>query len=267
MIEGHMDTKELKQKICKEYGVRPSAVSIYQNDNGTFVQMYNAQAKQVTAVSEKDIAEINNLIDGGEPVFNAFSNHFQKNSRILELATDYILGGGNMMSLKGICDYVNKNFSKQNQSQNVESEDDFAILKKYGKIEGYVVKDEKLVGPVFNSTIFVEKIGYKNTQTRCFVDEIETQSESRGKGFASHMLEKFLPLLCANSDISSIVLQAGSFDVEKESQTQTHLEKFYKKCGFSEVQAGDEFNCIKPSDFDQGYSVFVKSVDCDRYFE
>lgn len=67
-----MDTKELKQKICKEYGVRPSAVSIYQNDNGTFVQMYNAQAKQVTAVSEKDIAEINNLIDGGEPVFNAF---------------------------------------------------------------------------------------------------------------------------------------------------------------------------------------------------
>ena len=37
MIEGHMDTKELKQKICKEYGVQPSAVSIYQNDNGTFV--------------------------------------------------------------------------------------------------------------------------------------------------------------------------------------------------------------------------------------
>lgn len=262
-----MDTKELKQKICKEYGVQPSAVSIYQNDNGTFVQMYNAQAKQVTAVSEKDIAEINNLIDGGEPVFNAFSNHFQKNSKILELATDYILGGGNMMSLKGICDYVNKNFSKQNQSQNVESEDDLTILKPHGKIEGYKVEDEELVGPLFNATIKVEKMGYKNNQTRCFVDEIETDPQSRGNGFATKMLTSFLPSLCSLSYISSIVLQAGAFDVENEKQTQNSLEKFYKKCGFSEVQAGDEFNCIKPSDFDQGYSVFVKSVDCDRYFE
>ena len=42
-----MDTKELKRKICKEYGVRPSAVSIYQNDNGTFVQMYNASVKKI----------------------------------------------------------------------------------------------------------------------------------------------------------------------------------------------------------------------------
>ena len=142
-----MDTKELKQKICKEYGVRPSAVSIYQNDNGTFVQMYNAQAKQVTAVSEKDIAEINNLIDGGEPVFNAFSNHFQKNSKILELATDYILGGGNMMSLDGIVDYVNKSFSKQHENKSAD-EDDLTILKPHGKIEGYKVEDEELVGRI-----------------------------------------------------------------------------------------------------------------------
>lgn len=262
-----MDTKELKKKICKEYGVQPMAVCVYQNEHGTFVQMYNAQAKQVTAVSEKDIAEINHLIDGGEPVFNAFSNHFQKNSRILELATDYILGGGNMMSLKGICDYVNESFSKQNQSQNVESEDDFAILKKYGRIEGYVVEDEKLVGPVFNSTILVEKIGHKNTQTRCFVDEIETDPQSRGNGFATKMLTSFLPSLCSLSYISSIVLQAGAFDVENEKQTQNNLEKFYKNCGFDEVQAGDKFNCIKQSDFDQGYSVFVKYVDHDRIFE
>ena len=267
MIEGHMDTKELKQKICKEYGVQPNAVCVYQNEHGTFVQMYNAQAKHVTAVSEKDIAEIKKLIDGGEPVFNAFSIHFQKNSRVLELATDFLLGGGNLMSLEGICDYVNKSFSKQNQSQVVESEDDFSILKSSGKIEGYKVENGKLVGPVFNSTVLVEHLGRKNTQTRCFVDEIETDPQYRGMGFASRMLSSFLPSLCACSDIGSIVLQAGAFDVENENQTQTNLEKFYKKYGFSKVQADDEFNCIKQSDFDQGYSVFAKQVDCERYFE
>ena len=261
-----MDTKELKQKICKEYGVRPSAVSIYQNDNGTFVQMYNAQAKQVTAVSEKDIAEINNLIDGGEPVFNAFSNHFQKNSRILELATDYILGGGNMMSLDGIVDYVNKSFSKQHENKSAD-EDDLTILKPHGKIEGYKVEDEELVGPLFNATIKVEKMGYKNNQTRCFVDEIETDPQSRGNGFATKMLTSFLPSLCSLSYISSIVLQAGAFDVENEKQTQNSLEKFYKNCGFFEVENVGDFNCVKQSDFDQGYSVFVKYVDHDRVFE
>lgn len=266
MIEGHMDTKELKQKICKEYGVQPSAVSIYQNDNGTFVQMYNAQAKQVTAVSEKDIAEINNLIDGGEPVFNAFSNHFQKNSRILELATDYILGGGNMMSLDGIVDYVNKSFSKQHENKSAD-EDDLTILKPHGKIEGYKVEDEELVGPLFNATIKVEKMGYKNNQTRCFVDEIETDPQSRGNGFATKMLTSFLPSLCSLSYISSIVLQAGAFDVENEKQTQNSLEKFYKNCGFFEVENVGDFNCVKQSDFDQGYSVFVKYVDHDRVFE
>ena len=59
MIEGHMDTKELKQKICKEYGVQPSAVCVYQNEHGTFVQMYNARTKEMKAVSEKDVEEIN----------------------------------------------------------------------------------------------------------------------------------------------------------------------------------------------------------------
>lgn len=267
MIEGHMDTKELKQKICKEYGVQPNAVCVYQNEHGTFVQMYNAQAKKVTAVFEKDIAEINKLIADGKPVFNAFSIHFQNNSRILELATDFLLGGGNMMSLRGICDYVNKAFAKQNESQVVESEDDFSILKPCGKIEGYKVENGKLVGPIFNSTVLVEHLGRRNTQTRCFVDEIETEPQYRGMGFASRMLSSFLPSLCACSDISSIVLQAGAFDVENEKQTQTNLKKFYKNCGFSEVQAGDDFNCIKQSDFDQGYSVFVKQVDCDRCFE
>lgn len=262
-----MDTKELKQKICKEYGIRPNAVCVYQNEHGTFVQMYNAKAKQESAVSEKDIAEINKMISSGEKVFSAFSNHFQKNSRILELATDYILGGGNMMSLDGIAKYVNKSFSEQNKSQEVESEDDFSILKPCGKIEGFMVENGKLVGPLFNSTILIEKLGRKNTQTRCFVDEIETESQSRGMGFASRMLSSFLPSLCACSDISSIVLQAGAFDVENERQTQTNLEKFYKNCGFCEVKGGDEYNCIKSSDFDQGYSVFVKQVDCERYFE
>lgn len=262
-----MDTKELKQKICKEYGIRPNAVCVYQNEHGTFVQMYNAKAKTVTAVSEKDIAEIKKLIEGGEPVFNAFSIHFQKNSRVLELATDFLLGGGNLMSLEGICDYVNKSFSKQNQSQAVENEDDVSILKSSGKIEGFMVENGKLVGPLFNSTILVEKLGRKNTQTRCFVDEIETEPQYRGMGFASRMLSSFLPSLCACSDISSIVLQAGAFDVENERQTQTNLEKFYKNCGFCEVKGGDEYNCIKSSDFDQGYSIFVKQVDCERYFE
>ncbi len=261
-----MDTKELKKKICKEYGVQPSAVCVYQNEHGTFVQMYNAQAKQVTAVSEKDIAEINNLIDGGEPVFNAFSNHFQKNSRILELATDYILGGGNMMSLDGIVDYVNKSFSKQHENKSAD-EDDLTILKPHGKIEGYKVEDEELVGPLFNATIKVEKMGYKNNQTRCFVDEIETDPQSRGNGFATKMLTSFLPSLCSLSYISSIVLQAGAFDVENEKQTQNSLEKFYKNCGFFEVENVGDFNCVKQSDFDQGYSVFVKYVDHDRVFE
>lgn len=261
-----MDTKELKKKICKEYGVQPSAVCVYQNEHGTFVQMYNAQAKQVTAVSEKDIAEINNLIDGGEPVFNAFSNHFQKNSKILELATDYILGGGNMMSLDGIVDYVNKSFSKQHENKSAD-EDDLTILKPHGKIEGYKVEDEELVGPLFNATIKVEKMGYKNNQTRCFVDEIETDPQSRGNGFATKMLTSFLPSLCSLSYISSIVLQAGAFDVENEKQTQNSLEKFYKNCGFFEVENVGDFNCVKQSDFDQGYSVFVKYVDHDRVFE
>lgn len=261
-----MDTKELKQKICKEYGVQPNAVCVYQNEHGTFVQMYNAQAKKVTAVSEKDIAEINKLIADGKPVFNAFSIHFQNNSRILELATDFLLGGGNMMSLKGICDYVNKSFSKQHENKSAD-EDDLTILKPHGKIEGYKVEDEELVGPLFNATIKVEKMGYKNNQTRCFVDEIETDPQSRGNGFATKMLTSFLPSLCSLSYISSIVLQAGAFDVENEKQTQNSLEKFYKNCGFFEVENVGDFNCIKQSDFDQGYSVFVKSVDCDRYFE
>ena len=50
-----MDTKELKKKICKEYGVQPSAVCVYQNEHGTFVQMYNARTKEMKAVSEKDV--------------------------------------------------------------------------------------------------------------------------------------------------------------------------------------------------------------------
>lgn len=262
-----MDTKELKQKICKEYGVQPNAVCVYQNEHGTFVQMYNAQTKQATAVSEKDIAEINKMMAGGESVLNAFSTHFQKNSKILDFAVDYIFGGGNMVSLDGLVAYVNNAFSKQNKNKYAESEDDFSILKPCGKIEGYKVENGKLVGPMFNSTVFVEHLGRKNTQTRCFIDEIETDSQYRGMGFASRMLSSFLPSLCACSDITSIVLQAGAFDVENEKQTQNNLEKFYKNCGFSEVQAGDDFNCIKQSDFDQGYSVFVKQVDCDRCFE
>ena len=67
----------------------------------------------------------------------------------------------------------------------------------------------------------VEKMGYKNNQTRCFVDEIETDPQSRGNGFATKMLTSFLPSLCSLSYISSIVLQAGAFDVENEKQTQT----------------------------------------------
>lgn len=261
-----MDTKELKQKICKEYGVQPNAVCVYQNEHGTFVQMYNARTKEMKAVSEKDVEEINKMIDGGEAVFNAFSIHFQKNSKILELATDYILGGGNMMSLDGIVDYVNKSFSKQHENKSAD-EDDLTILNPHGKIEGYKVEDEELVGPLFNATIKVEKMGYKNNQTRCFVDEIETDPQSRGNGFATKMLTSFLPSLCSLSYISSIVLQAGAFDVENEKQTQNSLEKFYKNCGFFEVENVGDFNCVKQSDFDQGYSVFVKSVDCDRYFE
>lgn len=260
-----MDTKELKKKICKEYGVQPMAVCVYQNEHGTFVQMYNARTKKMKAVSEKDVEEINKMIDGGEAVFNAFSIHFQKNSKILELATDYILGGGNMLSLDGIVNYVNKSSSKQHENKSAD-EDDLTILKPHGKIEGYKVEDDELVGPLFNATIEVEKTT-KNNQTRCFVDEIETDPQSRGNGFATKMLTSFLPSLCSLSYISSIVLQAGAFDVEKESQTQNSLEKFYKNCGFFEVENVDDFNCVKQSDFDQGYSVFVKYVDHDRIFE
>ncbi len=260
-----MDTKELKKKICKEYGVQPMAVCVYQNEHGTFVQMYNARTKKMKAVSEKDVEEINKMIDGGEAVFNAFSIHFQKNSKILELATDYILGGGNMLSLDGIVNYVNKSSSKQHENKSAD-EDDLTILKPHGKIEGYKVEDEELVGPLFNATIEVEKTT-KNNQTRCFVDEIETDPQSRGNGFATKMLTSFLPSLCSLSYISSIVLQAGAFDVENEKQTQNSLEKFYKNCGFFEVENVDDFNCVKQSDFDQGYSVFVKYVDHDRIFE
>ncbi|MGN1162348.1 MAG: hypothetical protein ACI4T2_00255 [Christensenellales bacterium] len=261
-----MDTKELKKKICKEYGVQPMAVCVYQNEHGTFVQMYNARTKKMKAVSEKDVEEINKMIDGGEAVFKAFSIHFQKNLKILELATDYILGGGNMLSLDGIVNYVNKSSSKQHENKSAD-EDDLTILKPHGKIEGYKVEDEELVGPLFGATIEVEKMGYKNNQTRCFVDEIETDSQSRGNGFATKMLTSFLPSLCSLSYISSIVLQAGAFDVENEKQTQNSLEKFYKNCGFFEVENVDDFNCVKQSDFDQGYSVFVKNVDLDRIFE
>lgn len=260
-----MDTKELKQKVCKEYGVQPNAVCIYQNERGTFVQMYNAKTNPEFAVSEKDIDQINKLIDGGERVFNAFSTHFQNNSKILELATNYILRGGNMMSLEGIVDFVNKSFAKKNSKAKSVDFEDYSILKPCGRIEGYKVEDMSLIGPVFCASILAEKMGGKNTQTRCFVEEIQTDSQDELE-FASFMLSTFLPSLCANSDVNSIVVQSGALDGENQRQTRQSLEKFYKNCGFCEVQANDEFNCLKQSDFNQGCSVFVKQVDCERYF-
>ncbi len=257
-----MESFELKKNLCKKFGVKANELHVYENQHGTFALVYNGREHQ--AITEADKAKIDDIAEKNDmPKLNALMEYFKNNPQIIELVGDCYLAGNIMY--ENVLNFVNTEMQKRSTPQKANDEECFGPLKEFGNIEGYKIVDgEPEKDPCFLAKIKVETVGRKhNKTTRCFVDEIETDSKMRGCGLASKTLSTFLPALCSASDIQSIVLQAGAFDVENEKQTQSNLVEFYKNCGYTQAQESDELACLTPEDFDQEYPVFTKSVSMD----
>ncbi len=250
-----MDINQIKSQIVKDQGISPSAVDIFSTEKGTYALIYNS--RQITkAISDKDIEAMKQMKGSAiEKIYARFGN----NEKVKDQLTNYLLEEKDMENFDEIVDYINSHI----QITKDVAEDE-TILKKHGKIEGYLIRDGKIQeNAIFSAVVNVQKQG---KCSRCFVDEVETESEHRGNGVAGRVLRGFLPVLCANSYVSNIVLQAGAYDVDSEKTTQAKLEEFYKNCGFTRVCEDENLECVKKEDFSEGYPVYVKPVDFEKIY-
>ncbi len=264
-----LTTKEIKGKIIKENkNVNPLTIDVFESfdkdggSRGVFALIYNCQVKNTSAITEADKKKLIQLTTGSpNDALNIFLEYYRNKPKMIEMVTDYALKKESLqLPIKEIFEYFES--VKEPEQERVEED---GILKPHGSIGGYKVNvnNGTLDGnAIFNSQITVEKIGSKKKEiTRCFVENIETQEDARGKGLCREMVTKMLPALCTNDNIPAIVLQASAFDTNSAVKGgQEKLEKFYADSGFTRVTADEDDIYTKFDDFDEGMPVFVKEV-------